>query len=77
VRARANAIGDELGWRAVLLEGLAGGRWALVTKTHHCLVDGVGSIDAGIRRACQSRGRFAIRDAPPRRSTPRAHCSSC
>jgi WS/DGAT/MGAT family acyltransferase len=31
----------------VLLEGLAGGRWALVTKTHHCLVDGVGSIDAG------------------------------
>jgi diacylglycerol O-acyltransferase / wax synthase len=34
-------------WRAVLLEGLAGGRWALATKTHHCLVDGVGSIDAG------------------------------
>jgi diacylglycerol O-acyltransferase len=34
-------------WRTVLLEGLAGGRWALVTKTHHCLVDGVGSIDAG------------------------------
>ncbi len=34
-------------WRVVLLEGLAGGRWALVTKTHHCLVDGVGSIDAG------------------------------
>jgi diacylglycerol O-acyltransferase len=34
-------------WRIVLLEGLAGGRWALVTKTHHCLVDGVGSVDAG------------------------------
>ena len=34
-------------WRTVLLEGLAGGRWALVTKTHHCLVDGVGSVDAG------------------------------
>ena len=34
-------------WRVVLLEGLAGGRWALVTKTHHCLVDGVGSVDAG------------------------------
>jgi WS/DGAT/MGAT family acyltransferase len=34
-------------WRMVLLEGLAGGRWALVTKTHHCLVDGVGSIDVG------------------------------
>jgi diacylglycerol O-acyltransferase len=35
-------------WRVVLLEGLAGGRWALVTKTHHCLVDGVGSVDAGV-----------------------------
>jgi diacylglycerol O-acyltransferase / wax synthase len=34
-------------WRVVLLEGLAGGHWALVTKTHHCLVDGVGSVDAG------------------------------
>jgi diacylglycerol O-acyltransferase len=35
-------------WRAVLLEGLSGGRWALATKTHHCLVDGVGSVDAGM-----------------------------
>jgi len=29
-------------WETTLLEGLADGRWALVTKTHHCLVDGVG-----------------------------------
>src|SRR3954471_15770970 len=34
-------------WETVLLDGLAGGRWALVTKTHHCLVDGVGSVDVG------------------------------
>jgi WS/DGAT/MGAT family acyltransferase len=33
-------------WDLVVLEGLAGGRWALVSKTHHCLVDGVGSVDA-------------------------------
>jgi diacylglycerol O-acyltransferase len=34
-------------WEMVLLDGLADGRWALITKTHHCLVDGVGSVSAG------------------------------
>ena len=29
----------------VLLDGLADGRWAVLWKTHHCLVDGVGSVD--------------------------------
>ena len=33
-------------WRSVLLEGLEDGGWALATKTHHCLVDGVGARDA-------------------------------
>ncbi|HYM56297.1 MAG TPA: wax ester/triacylglycerol synthase family O-acyltransferase [Solirubrobacteraceae bacterium] len=32
-------------WEMVLLEGLEQDRWALVTKTHHALVDGVGSVD--------------------------------
>jgi diacylglycerol O-acyltransferase / wax synthase len=31
-------------WELVLIS-LADGRWALVSKTHHCMVDGVGSID--------------------------------
>ena len=31
-------------WEMALLDGLAGGGWALVWKTHHCMVDGVGSI---------------------------------
>ena len=31
-------------WEIVLLT-LADGRWAMVTKTHHCMVDGVGSVD--------------------------------
>ena len=33
-------------WEAVLLEGLADDRWAIVTKTHHCMIDGVASADA-------------------------------
>ncbi len=33
-------------WDMVVLEGLSGGRWALVSKTHHCMVDGVGSVSA-------------------------------
>ena len=32
-------------WEIVLVEGLEDGRWALAHKTHHCLVDGVGSVD--------------------------------
>jgi WS/DGAT/MGAT family acyltransferase len=34
-------------WEMTLLDGLEEGRWALVTKTHHCLVDGMGSVDVG------------------------------
>ncbi|MCW3016762.1 MAG: acyltransferase [Solirubrobacterales bacterium] len=33
-------------WQITAVDGLADGHWALVTKTHHCLVDGVGSVDA-------------------------------
>jgi WS/DGAT/MGAT family acyltransferase len=32
-------------WDAVLVTGLEDGRWALATKTHHALVDGVGSVE--------------------------------
>lgn len=31
-------------WEMALVEGLADGRWALASKTHHALVDGVGSV---------------------------------
>ena len=34
-------------WELLLVEGLEDGRWALVTKTHHCMVDGVSALDAG------------------------------
>jgi WS/DGAT/MGAT family acyltransferase len=32
-------------WEMWVAEGLGGGRWALVSKTHHCMVDGVAATD--------------------------------
>ena len=40
-------------WELVLVEGLEGGRWALASKIHHCMVDGVGS--AGLMDVTMSR----------------------
>jgi len=36
-------------WQAWLVEGLAGGRWALLTKVHHCMVDGIAGTDLLLR----------------------------
>lgn len=50
-------------WEMVLVDGLADGRWALVTKTHHCLVDGMGSADVG-------RILLDAEPSPPRHRPP-------
>ncbi|HEX6456374.1 MAG TPA: wax ester/triacylglycerol synthase family O-acyltransferase, partial [Solirubrobacterales bacterium] len=32
-------------WETTMLEGLEEGRWALVTKVHHCLIDGISGAE--------------------------------
>ena len=32
-------------WEAWVVEGLTGDRFALVTKTHHCMIDGIAGVD--------------------------------
>ena len=34
-------------WQIYLIEGLEGGRFAMISKTHHALVDGVSAVDVG------------------------------
>ncbi|HEX7187993.1 MAG TPA: wax ester/triacylglycerol synthase family O-acyltransferase [Actinomycetes bacterium] len=34
-------------WEMYLVEGLAGGRFAIISKTHHAMVDGVAAVDIG------------------------------
>src|SRR5829696_1709551 len=41
-------------WELWLVEGLADDRWALISKVHHCMVDGVaGSVTEGLTHPLQ------------------------
>ena len=60
-------------WEIVVLE-LGDGRWAMVSKTHHCMVDGVGSVDIGqtILDPQPDTARRATDDRPHRHKPPAA-----
>jgi diacylglycerol O-acyltransferase len=57
-------------WEIWVVEGLTDGRWALISKVHHCMVDGVSGTDLMVqlldssRRPGRPRQRDAWRPAP-------------
>ena len=54
-------------WDAQLVTGLEDGRWAIATKTHHALVDGVGALDVAHILLDTSRrppGRLPVQAEP-------------
>jgi diacylglycerol O-acyltransferase len=59
-------------WEMWIVEGLAGGRVALVSKIHHCLIDGISGVDLlaafmgvdEVYRATPSEYRWLPRPAP-------------
>jgi WS/DGAT/MGAT family acyltransferase len=46
-------------WEVWMVEGLAGGRWALISKVHHCMVDGVSGTDLMVQ-LLDTRRRYRL-----------------
>jgi diacylglycerol O-acyltransferase len=62
-------------WEMWIVEGLEGNRFAIVTKIHHCMIDGVGSAElmGSVMRAVADE---PVRDHDPPRWVPRRSPSS-
>jgi WS/DGAT/MGAT family acyltransferase len=56
-------------WELWLVEGLAGNRFAVISKAHHCMVDGIASADL-LTSSMQLTPDASVPEAPPWR--PRA-----
>ncbi|MGW1738720.1 wax ester/triacylglycerol synthase family O-acyltransferase [Nocardia sp. NPDC001965] len=70
----AGELGERLArdrplWHCVVVEGLAGGRWALIVKAHHSLVDGVSGV-AVFEKLCDPVQAPAASPPPRRRKRP-------
>jgi WS/DGAT/MGAT family acyltransferase len=55
-------------WELWVVEGLAHGRFAVITKSHHCMIDGVGTSDL-MTASMQIRPDASVSE--PKRWTPR------
>jgi len=51
-------------WEAWIVEGLENGRFALVCKTHHCMVDGISGVDL-LAALLQPSADKVIEEQPP------------
>ncbi len=58
-------------WEIAVVQ-LADGRWALVTKTHHCMIDGVGSVDMA-QTLLDTQAEPSLRPAASESATPAPH----
>ncbi|WP_225728990.1 MULTISPECIES: wax ester/triacylglycerol synthase family O-acyltransferase [unclassified Nocardia] len=57
-------------WQCIVVERLTGGRWALIVKVHHSMVDGISGITL-FERLCEGRQGNSVRPAVERiRSDP-------
>ena len=58
-------------WEMWVVEGLDDGRFAIITKAHHCMIDGVGSVEltGSVMRPTPDAGPAL--DEPPPRWLPR------
>ena len=73
-------------WETWLVQGLEGGRFALISKNHHALVDGIAGVDlmtvlfdlAPVPAPVPPRGRAvdAAARRPARSTWPRAGCAA-
>ncbi len=61
-------------WEMLLVEGLEGDRFALITKTHHAVVDGIRGVD--ILTALFDAEREPVTEAPPSAWVPRPEPSA-
>ncbi len=56
-------------WETWLVEGLEGGRWALVFKIHHCMVDGIAGIEL-LRVVLDLEGDTTVATSEPWKPQP-------